>query len=264
MKPARIAYMRIASWNVNSLKARQPQLDRWLADAQPDVLGLQEIKLADASFPVRALEEAGWQTAWAGQKTYNGVAFMSRLPLADVDRGGELDDPEQRRVIAATVGDVRIINAYCVNGQAVGSDKYHFKLRWFERLERYVAQQLQQWPNLVLMGDFNIAPADIDVHDPELWYEQVLCSTPERAALKRLLDLGLHDSFRLKNDQPKQYSWWDYRELAFRRNRGLRIDLLLVSAPLIPRLSAVGIDKQPRTWEKPSDHAPVWIALDPA
>lgn len=256
--------MRIASWNVNSLKARQPQLDRWLSDAKPDVVGLQEIKLADASFPAGALEAAGWHTAWAGQKTYNGVAFLSQLPLIDVDRGGELDDPEQRRLISATVGGVRIINAYCVNGQAVGSDKYHFKLRWFERLERYVAEQLQQFPELVLLGDFNIAPADIDVHDPELWYEQVLCSTPEREALKRLLALGLSDSFRLKNSEPKQYSWWDYRELAFRRNRGLRIDLLLVSEPLKARVSAVGIDRQPRTWEKPSDHAPVWIVLDPA
>lgn len=257
--------MRIASWNVNSLKARQPHLERWLAESGVDVLALQELKLADPQFPAAALAACGWDSVCAGQKTYNGVALLARQPLqlTDVDTGGELDDPEQRRVIAASVGTLRIVNVYGVNGQAVGSDKFNFKLRWFERLERYLRAQLERWPELVVLGDFNIAPTDLDVHDPELWYEQILCSTPEREALGRLLQLGLHDSLRLTSNAPKLYSWWDYRELGFRRNRGLRIDLALVSDALRDRVSAAGIDKTPRGWERPSDHAPVWVELKP-
>lgn len=254
--------MRIASWNVNSLKARLPHVQRWLADARPDVLGLQELKLDDPQFPHAALAELGYQCVSAGQKTYNGVALLARTALLEVDTGGELDDPVQRRVIAATVDGVRIVNVYCVNGQAVDSDKYHYKLRWFEQLRQWLVPQLQRWPRLVLMGDFNVAPADLDVHDPLLWQDQILCSEPERSAYRALLELGLHDSLRLRSDAPKLYSWWDYRELAFRRNRGLRIDLVLISEALKSQLGDAGIDKEPRKWEKPSDHTPVWVELN--
>jgi exodeoxyribonuclease-3 len=253
--------MRIASWNVNSLKARLPHVQRWLTGFGPDVLGLQELKLEDSQFPHTAMADLGYHCVVAGQKTYNGVALLSRVPLLDVDTGGALDDPRQRRVIAATVDGIRIVNVYCVNGQAVDSDKYHYKLRWYGQLRDWLRGQLQAWPKLVLMGDFNITPSDQDVHDPLLWQDQILCSKPERQALAELLDLGLSDSLRLRNDAPKLYSWWDYRELAFRRNRGLRIDLVLLSDALKAQLSEAGIDKEPRKWERPSDHTPVWVEL---
>jgi len=253
--------MKLAAWNVNSLKARLPHLQQWCAQAAPDVLALQELKLAQDQFPEAAIEAAGYHAVWAGQKTYNGVALLSRSAISEPDFGGELDAKEQRRVVSGTVAGIRVVGVYAVNGQAVGSEKYRFKLDWFARLHAYLREQLASYPRLVVMGDFNVAPKDIDVHDPQLWHEQVLCSTPERSALNDLLALGLHDSFRLLHDTPKLFSWWDYRELGFRRNRGLRIDLALVSDALRPLVKAAGIDKEPRKWERPSDHAPIWVEL---
>ena len=253
--------MRIASWNVNSLKVRLPQLQQWLDQAQPDVVALQETKTEDDKFPVAAISEAGYQVHYSGQKTYNGVAVLSRQPLTDpvTDLPG-LDDP-QRRVLAVTVGDVRVVNVYVVNGQAVGSEKYAYKMDWLVALQRFLQAELVRHPKLVLLGDFNIAPADLDVHDPAAWHEQILCSTPEREALQRLHDLGLHDSYRQLNPDTQAFSWWDYRQAAFRRNLGLRIDLVLISEALRPQLSAAGIDVEPRRWERPSDHTPVWAEL---
>lgn len=253
--------MKLAAWNVNSLKARLPHLQQWCAQAAPDVLALQELKLAQDQFPEAAIEAAGYHAVWAGQKTYNGVALLSRSAISEPDFGGELDAKEQRRVVSGTAAGIRVVGVYAVNGQAVGSEKYRFKLDWFARLHAYLREQLASYPRLVVMGDFNVAPKDIDVHDPQLWHEQVLCSTPERSALNDLLALGLHDSFRLLHDTPKLFSWWDYRELGFRRNRGLRIDLALVSDALRPLVKAAGIDKEPRKWERPSDHAPIWVEL---
>lgn len=253
--------MRIASWNVNSLKVRLPQLQQWLEQARPDVVALQETKLEDDKFPLAAINEAGYQAVHSGQKTYNGVAVLARQPLTDpvTDLPG-LDDP-QRRVLAVTVGDVRVVNVYVVNGQAVGSEKYQYKMAWLDALHRFLEAELQRHPQLVLLGDFNIAPTDLDVHDPAAWHEQILCSTPEREALQRLQSLGLQDSYRQFHPDTQSFSWWDYRQAAFRRNLGLRIDLVLVSEALRPRLADAGIDVEPRRWERPSDHTPVWIAL---
>ncbi len=249
--------MKIATWNVNSLRVRLPHVLDWLAGQRPDVLCVQETKLSDADFPVDALRTAGYHVAFAGQRTYNGVASVGRKPLDDVltDLPG-LDDP-QRRVLAATVQGVRVINVYVPNGQAVGSDKYDYKLAWLRRLHAYIEQQLAEHKRLVLLGDFNIAPADEDVHDPELWEGQVLFSGPEREAFRGLLAAGLHDAFRKFDQEPGSFTWWDYRAAAFRRNLGLRIDHILCSEPLFKRCTACVIDKKPRRLERPSDHAPV-------
>lgn len=253
--------MKIASWNVNSLNVRLPHVEQWCALGQPHVLGIQETKLEDAKFPREAIEAMGYAVAFSGQKTYNGVALLAREPIHDVltDLPG-LDDP-QRRILIATVGDLRIANLYVVNGQAVGSEKYAYKLDWLDKVTRHLESELRNDPRLVVMGDFNIAPDDRDVHDPVAWHEQILCSTPERAALRRLLDLGLVDSFRRFSDEPGQFSWWDYRQAGFRRNLGLRIDLVLASAAVMERARAAGIDREPRTWERPSDHTPAWLEL---
>ena len=254
--------MKIASWNVNSLNVRLPHLQQWLAAAAPDVVGLQETKLTDDKFPDTALAELGYRSVFAGQKTYNGVAILSREPATDVQVGIPGFDDEQKRVIAATVGGARVINLYVVNGQDVGTDKYAYKLRWLDAVHDWIADELQRHPQLVVLGDFNIAPDARDVHDPEVWNEHhILTSAAERIALQRLLDLGLHDAFRLHHDDAGVFSWWDYRQAAFRRNLGLRIDLTLVSEALRPRCSSAGIDREPRTWERPSDHAPAWVAL---
>lgn len=253
--------MKIASWNVNSLGVRLPHVEQWCREVQPDVLALQETKLEDGRFPVAAIEALGYRCVFSGQKTYNGVALLARETPRDVltDIPG-LDDA-QRRILAATVGDLRVVNLYVVNGQAVGSDKFAYKLDWLEKVTAFLAEELKRHPRMVVLGDFNIAPDDRDVHDPEAWREQVLCSTPEREALKRLLALGLVDSFRQFVDEAGHYSWWDYRQGAFRRNMGLRIDLILASEALRPRLKAATIDRTPRTWERPSDHAPALLEL---
>jgi exodeoxyribonuclease-3 len=253
--------MKIASWNVNSLKVRMPHLEQWLAEAQPDVVGLQEIKLEDHAFPHAALNALGYRAVCAGQKTYNGVAILARDAIADAvaDVPG-FDDP-QRRVLAGTVGDVRVVNLYVVNGQEVGSDKYRYKLDWLRAVTAYLEREMQRYPRMVVLGDFNIAPEDRDVHDPDAWREQVLCSTPEREAFSRMLALGLVDSFRQFEPGAGHYTWWDYRQGAFRRNHGLRIDLVLISRALKGACTAAGIERTPRTWERPSDHAPVWVEL---
>ena len=261
MRPFRLLRMKIASWNVNSLNVRLPHLEQWLQAAAPDVVALQETKLDDERFPDTALAGLGYRSVFAGQKTYNGVAILSREPAADVQVGIPAFGDEQKRVIAATIGGVRVINLYVVNGQDVGTEKYAYKLRWLDAVHDWIASELQAHPRVVVLGDFNIAPDDRDVHDPKRWREKVLCSTPEREALRGLLDLGLHDSFRLFNDEPGHHSWWDYRLNAFTRGWGLRIDLVLVSEALRPRCIGAGIDTSPRTWERPSDHTPAWVEL---
>ena len=256
--------MRVASWNVNSLKVRLPQVIDWLQAHSPDVLGLQETKLIDATFPAQAFLELGYEVSFSGQPTYNGVALLSRAPQSDVIRDlGGLDD-HQRRVLGATVGDVRIINLYVPNGQAVGSDKYAYKLDWLDKLSTQLAAELAEHPRCIVMGDFNIAPDDRDVHDPAEWAGKVLCSEPERAALQRVLELGFVDTFRLFEQPAEIYSWWDYRAAGFRRNRGLRIDLVLASSDLASSCSHSGVDIEPRRNERPSDHAPVVAVFEPA
>lgn len=254
--------MKIASWNVNSLNVRLPQLLQWLEEAKPDIVALQETKLTDDKFPRLELEAAGYHVAFAGEKTYNGVALLSRAPLADVitDLPG-LDDP-QRRILAATINGVRVLNLYVVNGQAVGSEKYQWKLQWLARVGEWLADELKRHAQFVVLGDFNIAPDDRDLYDAQLLRESILCSSAERSALQQLLDLGLQDTFRLFPQEEGLYSWWDYRQGAFRRNLGLRIDLILASTQLAQRCSAAWIDKVPRKWERPSDHAPVLAEFD--
>ncbi len=255
--------MKIASWNVNSLKVRLPQVLAWLESAGPDLLGLQETKLKDENFPAAALQAAGYRVAFAGQATYNGVAVLAREPLQEVvtDLPG-LQDP-QRRVLAATAGGLRFVNLYVPNGSEVGSEKYRYKLDWLARLREFLTAELERHPRLAVVGDFNIAPEDRDVHDPEAWREQILCSTPERDALRALLELGFTDSFRRFEQPDGIFSWWDYRMNNFRRNRGLRIDLILTSPALTEALTASTVDREPRSWERPSDHAPVVAELEP-
>jgi len=249
--------MKLAAWNVNSLKVRLPQLLDWLATARPDVVCLQELKLEDAKFPRAEIEAAGYRAAFSGQKTYNGVAILARGALADVSAGipGFADD--HKRLIAASVQDLRVVCVYCPNGQAVGSGKYDYKLRWFAALRGYLAAELARHPRLAVAGDFNVAPEDRDVHDPKAWEGEVLVSAAERAALRGILGLGLADSFRLFEQPQNVFSWWDYRRMAFRRNAGLRIDHILVTPALAARCRASAIDPAPRKLERPSDHAPV-------
>lgn len=249
--------MKIATWNVNSLKVRLPHVLDWLASSQTDILCLQETKLTNENFPVDDIETAGYQVVYSGQKTYNGVTIISKQESTEVvtDVPG-LDDP-QRRILGATINGVRILNLYVVNGQEVGSEKYHHKLHWLEKVTAYLETQLQQYERFVVVGDFNIAPEDQDVYDPEAWHERILCSTPEREALRKILGLGLTDIFRQFEQEAKSYSWWDYRAAAFRRNRGLRIDLILASKALSETATACTIDKEPRRLERPSDHTPV-------
>ena len=251
--------MKLATWNVNSLSVRLPQLLDWLAAATPDIVVLQETKLTDDKFPADALQAAGYDCAWFGQKTYNGVALLARsgLSITEVTRNiPGLDDP-QARVIAATVGGLRIVGAYFPNGQAPDSEKFVYKRAWLAALQRWLAQELDAHPALALMGDFNIAPDDRDVHDPVAWAGQIHCTPEERGHFKALLGLGLIDAFRAFDQPPKSWSWWDYRNLAFRKNQGLRIDHILVSEGLRDSLQSCVIDKAPRKNERPSDHAPV-------
>jgi exodeoxyribonuclease-3 len=255
--------LKVATWNVNSLNVRLPHVLAWCADAQPDILGLQETKLIDEKFPVQELADAGYDVAFSGQPTYNGVALLSRLgPAEDVVTDiPALEDP-QRRIIAGTFGDLRVINLYVVNGKEVGSDKYAYKLHWLERVTDWIASEMERHEQVVVMGDFNIAPDDRDVHDPEAWEGGILCSEPEREALQSILGLGLTDTFRLFEQPEKTFSWWDYRRVAFRRNAGLRIDLVLASKALSDRCARAWIDKEPRRQERPSDHTPAIAEFD--
>ena len=249
--------MKVATWNVNSLKVRLPHLLDWLSASEVDVLCLQETKTTDVNFPVDEINAAGYHVVYSGQKTYNGVAILSRQPATDIitDVPG-LDDP-QRRILGATIGDVRVLNLYVVNGQEVGSEKFDHKLFWLAKVTEHIRTQLQEHEKFVVVGDFNIAPDDRDVYDPEAWHERILCSTPERNALQKIIDLGLTDTFRQFEQAENSYSWWDYRAAAFRRNRGLRIDLILASRSLAANCVSCEIDKEPRSLERPSDHTPV-------
>lgn len=256
--------MRIATWNVNSLKVRLPHVLQWLAENPVDVLGLQETKTTDDKFPVAEIEAAGYQVAFSGQKTYNGVALLSRHPIIDVVKNNPHFADEQQRLIAGTVNGVRVICAYIPNGQSLDSDKYQYKLKWLAGLQTWLTAEWQAHPELALVGDYNIAPEDRDVHDPVAWQGNVLVSPAEREAFQRMLDLGFKDAFREFEQPEKMFSWWDYRQMAFRRNMGLRIDHILLSTPLAARCSACVIDKLPRKWEQPSDHTPVVATIDPA
>jgi exodeoxyribonuclease-3 len=254
--------MKLATWNVNSLKVRLPHVLQWLADNPVDVLCLQETKLTDDKFPVDAIEAAGYQVAFTGQKTYNGVAILSKHPITDVVKNNPLFEDEQQRIIAATIDGVRVVCAYVPNGQSVDSDKYHYKLKWLQAFHQWLKAELEIHPKLAVLGDYNIAPEDRDVHDPVLWQGQVLVSELERAALQRLIDLGLKDAFRLFEQDEKLFSWWDYRQMAFRRNMGMRIDHILLSEPLATKCSGCVIDKLPRKLEQPSDHTPVVATIE--
>ncbi|NIC43142.1 exodeoxyribonuclease III [Aquabacterium sp. A08] len=263
--------MRLATWNVNSLGVRLPQVLDWLAaqaaaDQPVDVLALQELKLTDDKFPAEALAQAGYHAVWFGQKTYNGVALLSRTPGRDVVKNIPGFADEQSRVIAATYGEgaaaVRVIGAYFPNGQAPGSDKFAYKMRWLEALRAWVADELARHPQLALVGDYNITFDDADVWDPDGLRDTIHCTTEERAHLQALIGLGLHDAHRLFPQVPKSYSWWDYRMLGFQKNRGLRIDHILVSDALKARATACTIDRAPRKLKQPSDHAPVVLTLD--
>ncbi len=253
--------MKLATWNVNSLTVRLPQVLDWLAAHQPDALCLQETKLTDDKFPHAELAAVGYQSQWFGQKTYNGVALLTRSPVDAVVKNIPGHADEQTRVIAGTLHGVRLIGAYIPNGQAPDSDKFQYKMAWLEGLNAWIGEELKTHPHLVLVGDYNIAPEDRDVYDPVAWAGQILCTPEERAHFQRLLSLGLHDAFRLFEQPAKSWSWWDYRNLAFRKNQGLRIDHILISDALKSRVTACAIDKLPRKNERPSDHAPVWLTL---
>lgn len=258
--------MKIASWNVNSLKVRLPHVIEWLDMSKPDVLALQELKLDDPQFPTEALESLGYHLAYAGQRTYNGIALISKHPISDADRVVNLPTfpDEQKRVLAATIecsedpADwIRVITVYIPNGQSLDSDKFQYKQEWLSHLQVFLKEQLESYQNVILLGDFNIAPDDRDVYDPLAWQGAIHCSDIERAAYQKMLSLGLFDTFRLHEDQAGFYSWWDYRQAAFRRNHGLRIDLILASEAMAKQCVSASIDKSPRKWERPSDHTVV-------
>ncbi len=252
--------MKIVTWNVNSLKVRLGHVQDWLAQNQPDVLCLQETKTEDANFPLEEINQTGYQVVFSGQKTYNGVAILSKSPAAEVQYGIPGFADEQKRVLAATIAGIRIICVYIPNGESTDSDKYQYKLGWLQALHDWLKAEMQRHPKLALLGDYNIAPEDRDVHDPEAWAGKVLCSDPERQAFRNLLQLGLRDAFRLFEQPEKMYSWWDYRMMGFRRNHGMRIDHILISDAL--QCTACNIDKAPRKMERPSDHTPVWAEVN--
>ena len=254
--------MKLATWNVNSLNVRLPHVMNWLAENPTDVLCLQETKLTDDKFPASIIEAAGYHVVYSGQKTYNGVAILSKLPITDVVRNNPRFDDPQQRILAATIDGVRVVCAYVPNGQSVGSEKYEYKLGWLSAFHDWIKEQAALHPQLAVVGDYNIAPEDRDVHDPAAWEGMVHVSEKERAALTRLLDIGLTDSYRLFEQPEKSFSWWDYRGLGFRLNKGLRIDHILLSPALVARCSACVIDRAPRKLEQPSDHAPVIATLD--
>ncbi len=257
--------MKIATWNVNSLRVRLGHVLDWISANEIDILALQETKLIDEKFPVAALADAGYEAVFAGQPTYNGVAILARratvgAPTAVV-RGNPLYPDQQQRLISAEVGGLRIVCAYFPNGQSVGSDKYEYKLAWVDALARWLAQREAAAAPTVLLGDFNIAPEDRDVHDPAAWQGSVLCSEPERERFRALVANGFVDTFRMFDQPERSFSWWDYRQLGFRRNAGLRIDHILADAALAPRVLSCSIDRAPRKLEQPSDHAPVTVEL---
>ena len=253
---------RLATWNVNSLKVRLPHLLDWLAQAKPDAMCLQETKTEDANFPVAELRAAGYEAVFCGQKSYNGVAILARTPPADVQHGipDFADDP--KRFIAATVGGVRVVSIYAPNGQSLESDKYAYKLKWFEALAGWMASELPRRPRMAVLGDYNVAPEDRDVHNPKRWAGGIHVSEPERAAFRKLLDTGFKDAFRLFEQPEKEFTWWDYRLNAYQRGWGLRIDEILLSPELASRCTACRIDRAPRERERPSDHTPVYADLD--
>ncbi len=248
---------RLATWNVNSLKVRLPHLLDWLGQVRPDAMCLQETKTEDAGFPAAELKAAGYDAVFCGQKAYNGVAILAREPISDVQHGIPGFPDDLKRLIAATVRGVRVVSVYAPNGQAPGSDKYAYKLRWFEALASWLGTELQARPEMAVLGDFNVAPEDRDVHNPKRWEGQIHVSPPERAAFAKLLSLGLKDAFRLFEQPEKEFTWWDYRLKAFERGWGLRIDEILLSPALAKRCASCTIDKAPRALERPSDHAPV-------
>jgi len=253
--------MKIATWNVNSLNVRLPHVLDWLGKNPVEVLCLQETKQQDADFPHTELLAAGYHTAFSGQKTYNGVAILSREPLDDVQVGIPNYEDEQKRVIAATTNGIRVICIYVPNGQEVDSDKYYYKLGWLSALREWLREELQRYPKLVLLGDYNIAPEDRDVHDPIVWQGNILVSEAERIQYQKLIGIGLHDSFRLFEQADKAFTWWDYRMMAFRRNHGVRIDHILISEALVPSCVGCVIDREPRKRDRPSDHTPVVVEL---
>ncbi len=253
--------MKLATWNVNSLNIRLPQLLAWLPEHRPDVMVLQETKQTDDKFPHAEIRALGYDVHWHGQKTYNGVALLSRVNAEDVLRNIPGHDDEQARVITGTVNGIRVIGAYVPNGQAPGSEKFAYKMKWLSAFRAWIGEELKRHSKLVVMGDFNIAPADADVHDPILWKDQILCTDEERSHYRDLCELGLADAFRLFDQPPKSFSWWDYRMLGFQKGRGLRIDLILVSDALRPKVQSCTIDRAQRKKEKASDHAPVMVTL---
>jgi len=254
--------MKLATWNVNSLSVRLPQVLDWLQANPVDVLALQELKMTDDKFPAAAFTDAGYHAQWFGQKTYNGVALLSRTPASDIVKNIPGFDDDMARVIAGTVQGVRVVGAYFPNGQEPGSEKFEYKMEWLKGLRQWIKAELEIHPKLVLMGDYNITFDDLDVWDPIGLHETIHCTEEERYHLRALVALGLHDSHRLFDQPPKSYSWWDYRNAGFARNRGLRIDHILVSQALKPAVQACSIDKLPRKNERPSDHAPVVVTLD--
>ncbi len=254
--------LRLATWNVNSLKVRLPHLLDWLEQAEPDVVCLQETKLDDLAFPLADLTQAGWHVSFAGQKTYNGVAILARQPLEHVVRGIPGYDDVQQRVLSATVAGVRVVCVYVPNGQSVDSDKYRYKLEWLTALHAWLAQEVALHPHLAVLGDYNIAPRDQDVYDPAAFGEGILVSPAERSAFAGLLTLGLRDSYDATGQADAAFTWWDYRMASFRRNLGLRIDHILLTRALADVASAWHVDRGPRQWERPSDHAPVVVDVD--
>lgn len=253
---------KIATWNVNSLKIRLEQVIQWLETSQADLLAIQETKVSDDHFPLSAFTERGYQVAYSGQKTYNGVAVISKQPITEpLTDIPNLDDP-QRRLLISTIAGIRVVNLYVPNGSEVSSDKYVYKLDWLKKVGEFIRQQLSLYSKVVVLGDFNIAPEDRDVYDPVAWQGSVLVSQEERKAFNQWLQMGLYDSFRKFEHDEKVYTWWDYRAAAFRRNMGLRIDHILLSEELITVCSECGIDKEQRKAERPSDHAPVWVSLN--
>jgi exodeoxyribonuclease-3 len=249
--------MKVATWNVNSLKVRLEHVLAWLDEHQPDVLALQEIKMQTENFPENDFKQRGYYLAISGQKTYNGVALISRTQPHDIETDFPHFEDIQRRILAATINNVRILNLYVPNGAEVGSDKYAYKLAWFEALLTFTREQLSRHDKLILLGDFNIAPSDLDVHDPILWKDKILCSPQERGFFQSLLQLGLIDLFREINQDQREFTWWDYRQAGFRRNLGLRIDHILANTTFSKTCKNILIDKNPRGLERPSDHAPV-------